>query len=102
VLATLCYNLGPLPQHTLIGSCPGDPDNWGTAVPYDRGGRDKPGHNQENAASMPAKPLPIPYNPAAAGSGMARPRRSFFSNSASRKASSIDCSAFSRGSQKVW
>jgi hypothetical protein len=27
VLATLCYNLGPLPQHTLIGSCPGDPDN---------------------------------------------------------------------------
>jgi hypothetical protein len=24
-------------------ACPGDPDNRGTAVPYDRGGRDKPG-----------------------------------------------------------
>jgi hypothetical protein len=53
VFATLCYNLGPLPQHTLIGSCPGDPDKWGTAVRYDRGGRDKPGHDHPVEAIMP-------------------------------------------------
>jgi hypothetical protein len=45
VLATLCYNLGPLPQHTLIGSCPGDPDNKARPCHFDRGGRDKPGHD---------------------------------------------------------
>jgi hypothetical protein len=27
-------------------ACPGDPPQEGTAVPHDRGGRDKPGHDR--------------------------------------------------------
>ncbi len=42
------------------------------------------------------------YSPATAGSGCALPARSFLSRSASRNASSIACSALSRGSQTVW
>ena len=48
-----------------------------------------------------ASAAPLIYSPAAAGSGFALAARSALSNSASRKASSIACSALSRGSHSV-
>jgi hypothetical protein len=32
-------------------ACPGDPDQLGTAVPYDRGGRDKPGDEHQRGCN---------------------------------------------------
>jgi hypothetical protein len=49
-----------------------------------------------------AQPGAAPHKPAATCSGFVFPARSALSNSASRKASSIACSALSRGSHSVW
>jgi hypothetical protein len=84
----------PFPQVVIAGLVPATPImGHGRAVVIGVAG---------TSPAMTVKPREAPYSPAAAGSGMARPRRSFLSNSASRKASSVDCSALSRGSQKVW